>query len=421
MTRMGVSCVVIVSQYISSYRAFLKCDGVLRLCDTGGSGVGSFSVMGNSWGFDGSQNYPPEPDPFNLIQWGWVVPNEIKQSGSNYALKVADTKPVPGDVQLYKISVGYRTGEYFLFQYRRFRGPETTSEDCPSTNFCQGVVIYHIDELSGYSTEGYPGQFEWPTNGQHYNVAVMQRDGQYDLEKRNNRGHADDFYKAGNSIGTAGYPNTDGYQGGKIRRTGITISVQSGSSPDYMNLSVVMPFLANLKVTLKTDNNPGQTTWRVKDSVGGIMAERTSFTSKLTTYVDTVSLIVGRYTVEVTDSKSNGICCASGAGSFTAEMNGRVLMSVGAFGASASVPFAVATPSPTRFPTTAPTKSPTAVPTKAPTLMPTPTKAPTPVPTKVPTAAPTRVPTRSPTRAPTRKPSRAPTRVPTRAPTNAPK
>jgi len=379
--------------------------------------------MANSWGFDNSQYYPPEPDPYNLVQWGWVVPSEIKQSGSNYALKVADTKPVPGDVHLYKISVGYRTREYFLFQYRRYRGPSTgkASEFCPSTNVCQGVVIYHVDETNSYNTEGYPGQTGWPTNDLHYKVAVMQRDGLYHLEKKTNRGDANDFYKAGNSIGTTGYPNTDGYQGGKIRRTGITISVQSGSSSDYMNLSVAMPFLANLKVTLKTDNFPEQTTWRVKDSVGGIMAERTSFTNKLTTYVDTVSLIVGSYTVEITDSNSNGICCASGSGSFTAEMNGRVLMSVGAFGASASVPFAVATPSPTRFPTTAPTKSPTAVPTKAPTLMPTPTKAPTPVPTKVPTAAPTRVPTRSPTRAPTRKPSRAPTRVPTRAPTNAPK
>ena len=37
-----------------------------------GIGIGAWSLMANSWGFDGSQRYPPMMDPWSKIQLGWA-------------------------------------------------------------------------------------------------------------------------------------------------------------------------------------------------------------------------------------------------------------------------------------------------------------------------------------------------------------
>ena len=73
---------------------------------------------------------------------------------------------------------------------------------------------------------GYPGQPNWPENGNHYRVSVMQPDGKYHLEKGENRGDETDFFVEGDEIGPGKffiYPNTDSYRDGIIRETGIRI------------------------------------------------------------------------------------------------------------------------------------------------------------------------------------------------------
>ena len=50
-----------------------------------------------------------------------------------------------------------------------------------------GLVLDQTDDLAELQmSAGYPGQSGWPTNGKHYQVAVLAKDGNYDLEKGNN-------------------------------------------------------------------------------------------------------------------------------------------------------------------------------------------------------------------------------------------
>lgn len=46
-----------------------------------GSGVGSFSLMANAWGFDASQNNPPLMDCWSRSRLGWVVPTTVSTPG----------------------------------------------------------------------------------------------------------------------------------------------------------------------------------------------------------------------------------------------------------------------------------------------------------------------------------------------------
>ena len=76
-------------------------------------------------------------------------------------------------------------------------------------------------------------------NGNHYRVAVLQADGNFDLERGNNRGDSGDMYRAGgvSSIGPGpgNHPNTDSYKNGNIVQTGISITdiSASGSSMTF--------------------------------------------------------------------------------------------------------------------------------------------------------------------------------------------
>lgn len=180
--------------------------------DGSGSGIGSYGLMANSWGFDGSQFYPPHFSPWSKVNLGWLTPTPLETSGS-YDIHQAET-----NAQVYKITQGYPNGEYLFIENRQPTGFDGAMPQ-------GGLVIWHIDESAGYYVEGYPSNGSW--SGSHYRVAVLQADGAYDLEHGYDRGDAGDVWHAnGNSdlgpsdvAGSGPFPNTDAYQGGSFVQT----------------------------------------------------------------------------------------------------------------------------------------------------------------------------------------------------------
>lgn len=168
-----------------------------------GSGIGSYGLMANSWGFDGSQYNPPHMSVWSKAQLGWMNPTVIDSPGT-YTLTQAETS-----ASSYRINLGYSIGEYLLIENRQPVGSDRTMPQ-------GGLTIFHIDESVGYTTEGYLGQIGWPTNGNHYRVALLQADGAYDLERGADRGDRNDVYHAGgvSEINPSTTPSTNGYQGG---------------------------------------------------------------------------------------------------------------------------------------------------------------------------------------------------------------
>ncbi|MEO5803380.1 MAG: M6 family metalloprotease domain-containing protein [Verrucomicrobiota bacterium] len=210
ITRIGVICHEIGHAF-----------GLPDLYDTdkSSSGIGSYCLMANSWGFDGSQLHPPHMSAWCKMLLGWVAPTAI--GPGVYVAPRVETSP-----NVFRVESGYPSGEYLLIENRQPAGFES---DMPQG----GLAIWHIDESKpDNKTEGYPGQIGWPANGNHYKIALLQADGRYDLEHGSNRGDSGDLYRAGQfaSLATNTTPNSDAYQSGNMRTTGNLISVISAPS-----------------------------------------------------------------------------------------------------------------------------------------------------------------------------------------------
>ncbi len=195
--------------------------GLPDLYDTDGDGrgIGSYGLMANSWGFDGSQLYPPHLSPWSKIHLGWLTPTEMIDEGT-FALPAVQNNPT-----VFKISAGFPDGEYLLIENRQ---PLGFDGDMPQG----GLLVWHIDEKADQDIQGYPGQPGWPENGRHYRVALLQADSKYELERYIDRGDSGDVYHSAgvNEIGPASVPSTDAYQGGNVFTTGHSISAISPSA-----------------------------------------------------------------------------------------------------------------------------------------------------------------------------------------------
>ena len=175
-------------------------------------------------------------DPWSKIQLGWISPVVLNISGY-YTLEASFIKG-----RTYKVQEGYPNGEYLLIENRQPYGFDT---DLPQG----GLAIWHIDELASYESQGFPGQAGWPNNGQHYLVALLQADGEYDLERGKNNGDGGDLWHSesklkklgpSSAVGKGPFPNTDSYQGGVVRQTGIEIR-DIGESGNIMSFTLVLP------------------------------------------------------------------------------------------------------------------------------------------------------------------------------------
>ena len=211
--------------------------------DSSSNGIGSYCLMANSWGFDGTQRHPPHFSAWCKLQLNFVTPTVIT-SGTFSPPQVETNKTI------YRINNGFPSGEYLLVENRE---PVGFENDMPQG----GLAVWHIDENKpDNKDEGFPGQAGWPGNNNHYKIALLQADGLFDLEHRNNRGDGGDLYRAGGqtSVTHSTSPNTDSYKGGTI--TPSNNSIADISSPgatmsfslnagapncDYMTLSASPP------------------------------------------------------------------------------------------------------------------------------------------------------------------------------------
>ncbi|KAL3926710.1 MAG: hypothetical protein SGBAC_013362, partial [Bacillariaceae sp.] len=151
---------------------------------------------------------------------GWLTPQK-PQYGVN---TISDSATTPDCIKIGDGEYGYPEGEYLLIENRQPKGLDSKLPQ-------GGLAIFHIDEKIKHDLEGHPGQYGWPLNGRHYKVALLQADGQFELERQINHGDGDDLYHGdgvdkllpSESTTRGPFPNTDSYQRGRVQQTGIEI------------------------------------------------------------------------------------------------------------------------------------------------------------------------------------------------------
>ncbi len=95
-----------------------------------------------------------------------------------------------------------------------------------------------------------------------------------------------------------------------------------------------------VKVALRTDNAPQETTWEIKNSLGVVIATGGPFAEANKLYQQTVTLPQADcYTFIVHDNGGNGICCTNGNGGYELSSNGSTIKQGGSFGYSESCEF----------------------------------------------------------------------------------
>ncbi|MDX8362126.1 M6 family metalloprotease domain-containing protein [Cytobacillus sp. IB215316] len=187
--------------------------------DYSSRGVGQFSLMaGGSWNRypnapEYSGNSPAHFDPFSKVFLGWVDPIEVTPEDGVQEITL---KPINESPDVVKMAVPGSNGtEYFLIenvQQQGFNeGFNRMGEDA------SGLVIWHVDEnvikqadpankpnnVENWKNKRFQQNQEEIIEGAaitHYGLSVLQADGKYDLEKDNNSGEADDFFKTGDKI-----------------------------------------------------------------------------------------------------------------------------------------------------------------------------------------------------------------------------
>ena len=93
-------------------------------------------------------------------------------------------------------------------------------------------------------------------------------------------------------------------------------------------------------MTLLTDNYGSETTWTLTDADGASVMSGSGYGNN-TTYTATEQLCYGCYTLTVSDSYGDGICCSYGNGSYSFTVNGEEVASGGEFNNSDVTDFCV--------------------------------------------------------------------------------
>lgn len=221
-------------------------------------GLGTWTLMaGGSWNGQ-LGNSPAHPDAWCRIQMGFATPTNVTANLSHVSIPYIEHSPV-----VYRLwADGMQGNEYFLVENRQQHGYDLHLRG-------SGLLIYHVDEsVDGNTRPWYPGH----ASSGHYQVALEQADGRFDLERNSNSGDSEDPYPSWDSLsftnGTT--PNSRSYAGGMTRVTVRNIS----TTADTMTADLaVRAGAGNLVFVQLPDTNAiaGDTIWIpvVIDSITG--------------------------------------------------------------------------------------------------------------------------------------------------------
>jgi hypothetical protein len=94
---------------------------------------------------------------------------------------------------------------------------------------------------------------------------------------------------------------------------------------------------SSLKVILKTDNYPQETSWKVLDVSGNILAQSATGMAGATLYVDSICVTSGScYQFKITDAAGDGICCNYGHGYYEVYYDNALIKADSNFGSQST-------------------------------------------------------------------------------------
>lgn len=161
--------------------------------DYSSEGAGDWSLMaGGSWtSLYRAGDRPAHPDPWCKYKLGWITPTPITLSQPVVTYTFA---PAENSAACYQILAGSPvsgTGEYFLLENRQ---KAKFDAGLPG----QGLFVWHVNESMPDNTkEWYPGCQNCTGT---YKVALVQADGLFSLETKDNRGDAGDPFPGSGNV-----------------------------------------------------------------------------------------------------------------------------------------------------------------------------------------------------------------------------
>jgi M6 family metalloprotease-like protein len=204
------------------------------------TGLGLWCVMADCDGPGG--DHVPFLCAWCRVRLGWVTPTIIAEDG-NYSVKDAAK-----NADVFKIQQGYPFGEYLLIENRE---PGKWESKLPAGK--GGLMIWHIDEkvgsISQNDVNAYPAKPDTNDFRTHYRVALIQADGYYHLERKEDPNSNDMFRKGDRtSVGPSTTPNTMAYQTGVLKNTNVRISAigEAGATMNFKATLDSSPSLSSI-------------------------------------------------------------------------------------------------------------------------------------------------------------------------------
>ncbi|WBW96884.1 M6 family metalloprotease domain-containing protein [Oceanirhabdus sp. W0125-5] len=187
-----------------------------------------------------SDNTPTHMDAWSKYYLGFIQPREFKPEDGRQTITL---KPASEYPQALKVEVPGSNGrEYFLIENRQQTGYDAGLEYNFDENpkDLHGLVVYHIDEnvfIRNFNRPNEAANWDWNNRGRnyrdkdtgenHYAIAVVQADGNWDMEKGINDGDCGDVFPGKYGItelnsNIKSNPNTLSYYRWDVNKKGIT-------------------------------------------------------------------------------------------------------------------------------------------------------------------------------------------------------